>query len=122
MMPWNMNTLAIEAGAFIMKNYNQLKPDSEKIIEQSKQFQEELAQLPGLTILPTSCNFFLVKLNVSTAAQLKTFLIEKYGILIRDASNFSGLTKQHFRLSVQSWQDNQTLIAALKAWFKLKQY
>lgn len=122
MMPWNMNTLAIEAGAYIMDNYKELKPDSEKIIEQSKRFQDELSRLPGLTVLPTSCNFFLVKLHVSTAAGLKSFLMEEYGILIRDASNFKGLTLQHFRLSVQSKQKNRALIAALKAWFNLKQH
>ncbi|HKK81706.1 MAG TPA: histidinol-phosphate transaminase [Prolixibacteraceae bacterium] len=122
MMPWNMNTLAIEAGTFIMNNYEKLKPDTEKIVEESVQFQEELAKLPELTVSPSSCNFFLVKTNIGTAAGLKSFLIENYGILIRDASNFKGLTKQHFRLSVQSQQNNQALIAALKTWFKLKQH
>ncbi len=122
MKPWNMNTLAIEAGAYIMNNYEQLKPDTENIIEQSAQFQIELAKLSELTVFPTSCNFFLVQLHSSTAAELKTFLIKNYGILIRDASNFKGLTNQHFRLSVQSEQNNRALISALKAWFKLKQH
>ncbi|MBN1768582.1 MAG: aminotransferase class I/II-fold pyridoxal phosphate-dependent enzyme [Prolixibacteraceae bacterium] len=121
MMPWNMNTLAIEAGAFIMNNYKKLIPDTEKIIQESKRFQEELSRLPALTVLPTSCNFFLVKTNIGTAAGLKSFLIENYGILIRDASNFKGLSNQHFRLSVQSEQNNRELISALKEWFMLKQ-
>lgn len=122
MMPWNMNTLAIEAGTFIMNNYEKLIPDTEKIIVESKRFQKELSHLPALTVLPTSCNFFLVKTNIGTATGLKSFLIENYGILIRDASNFKGLSGQHFRLSVQSEQNNRALIAALKAWFNLKQH
>jgi threonine-phosphate decarboxylase len=122
MMPWNMNTLAIEAGAYIMNNYEELKPDTENIIEQSAQLQEDLANLPELTVFPTSCNFFLLKTHTGTAAGLKKYLIEEYGILIRSASNFKGLTRQHFRLSVQSQQNNLTLIAALKAWFTLKQH
>ncbi len=113
-----MNTLAIEAGTFIMDNYSQLKPDTENIIEQSVQFQEELARLSEVKVFPTSCNFFLCQLQASTAAELKSFLIKNYGILIRDASNFRGLSRQHFRLSVQSERSNKFLISALKAWFK----
>lgn len=121
MMPWNMNTLAIEAGAYIMEHYNKLKPNTELIIKQSKRFQDELCELPELTVIPSSCNFFMVKLNIGTAKQLKNYLIEKHGILIRDASNFEGLTNQHFRLSVQSEKNNQLLITAIKKWINIKQ-
>jgi threonine-phosphate decarboxylase len=122
MMPWNMNTLAIEAGTFILNNYERLKPDTQNIIEQSAQFQKDLTMLPELTVFPTLCNFFLLKTHTGTAAKLKKHLIEEHGILIRDASNFKGLSKQHFRLSVQSQKNNRALIAALKTWFKQKQH
>jgi len=36
--------------------------------------------------------------------------------LIRDASNFSGLTGRHFRISVQSPDENDLLIEAIGRW------
>ncbi len=68
----------------------------------------------GIVIEPTDCNFLLAQLPDRSASQLKDWLIENYGILIRDASNFEGLTVRHFRVAAQSPEENDKLIEALK--------
>jgi threonine-phosphate decarboxylase len=45
---------------------------------------------------------------------LKKELIKRYGILIRDASNFRGLTNNHFRVAAQSRNKNVELIKAIQ--------
>ena len=111
--PWSVNALAIEAGCFVMQNYDQLLPDSELLCSESKMFQQQLAEISNLEVIPSECNYFLVRLIEGTSAQLKQTLIQNRGILIRSADNFRGLSWQHFRLSVQSFEENQMLIEAL---------
>ena len=57
-----------------------------------------------------------VNLKKGTAADLKQFLLDQYGILIRDASNFRGLDETYLRLSTQKADENQALIEGIKHW------
>ena len=78
----------------------------------------QLRKIDGLEVLPTATTFFLVRLKRGTAAALKEYLMEHHGILIRDASNFRGLDETYFRLSTQRSEENEELIAGIKAWMK----
>ena len=116
-IPWSVNALALEAGSFILDHYDALLPDEVALARESKALQTDLATLPDLEVTPSPTNYFLVRMRRGTAAELKAFLIETRGILIRDASNFRSLTPGHFRLSVQSPEANQALIEGLKDYF-----
>ncbi len=112
--PWTVNVPAQEAGSFVMENYRDLLPDSEALCRESASLQHCLARIPELEVTPSPCNYFLVRLKKGTAAELKTRLIEQHGILIRDASNFRGLTPAHFRLAVQEADKNRMLVNVLR--------
>jgi|AGTN01.3.fsa_nt_gi Histidinol-phosphate/aromatic aminotransferase and cobyric acid decarboxylase len=112
--PWSVNAPALEAGSYVMENYRALLPDSAALCRESAAFQEQLNTLPQLRIIDSPCHFFLACLKRGTAAELKAFLVAHYGLLIRDASNFRGLSPQHFRLSVQDKRRNDELINGLK--------
>ena len=77
----------------------------------------QLSKFDNLEVIPTSTTFFLVRLKKGTAAELKKYLWEKNGILIRDASNFRGLDETYIRLSTQTSAENQILIDAICEWF-----
>lgn len=114
-MPWTVNSLALEAGMYIMDNYQQLMPDETKIERASRAFQNQLKELEDvLKVIPTDCNYCLVKLQGPYAGKLKQFLVDEYGVLIRDASNFRGLNERYIRLAVQSPEHNELLIKGLK--------
>jgi threonine-phosphate decarboxylase len=115
-MPWSVNALAQEAIGFIMTHYRTLLPDTSAILEESQRVQKMLADLPQLQVTPSDCNYFLVETKVSDAADLKHFLLQNHGFLIRDASNFRTLSPQHFRLAVLSPGYNNQLISALQSW------
>lgn len=115
--PWTVNALALEAGGFVMRNYSRLLPDSQALCRESAEFQQQLALVPQLEIVPSRGNYFLVRMKTGTAAHLKSYLIENHGLLIRNADNFRGLSAQHFRLSVQESAMNARLIEALKQYF-----
>lgn len=116
MEPWSVNALALHAGSYIFSDYQQLLPDYELLQQWKAEFVQTLSQLEELEILPSSTHYFLVKLKVGQASDLKKFLVEKYSILIRDASNFEGLNEKYFRLAVQVPKNNQLLIAAIKVY------
>ena len=42
--------------------------------------------------------------------------MDRYSILIRDASNFHTLSPKHFRIAVQTPAENEKLIKALTEW------
>lgn len=115
--PWSVNAMALEAGSFIMENWIKLLPDSASLCAESTQLQQKIATIPQLEVTASPCNFFLVKMKEYTAVELKRFLIDSFGFLIRDASNFRGLTPLHFRISVQEEVWNRQLIEALTLFF-----
>lgn len=108
--PWSVNSMALDAGRYIMDNYNMLTPDLQELTEESLFLQERLSENQLIEVYPSSCNFFLLRLKDKTAKWLKDELIEKSGILIRDASNFRGLDERYFRLSAQTRKANNKLI------------
>ncbi len=114
--PWAVNSLAQEAGCFILGHWNQLAPDARQIQQLSKELQMAVQQIPGFRVCPSNGSFFLIEMIGHPASQLKQFLIEKHGLLIRDAGNFRGMTENFFRISAQSPENNQRLVAALNDW------
>lgn len=117
-MPWSVNALAIEAGKFILDKYAGIYPNIKPILAESFYLQTWLDELSFLDVLNSTCNFFLVKLLKGKSSGLKRFLVEKKGILIRDASNFKGLDESWIRLSVQDPTFNNLLYEGLQEWMK----
>lgn len=114
-MPWSVNQLAVEAGKYL------LTTDSppfclEEYLAETNRLMSELSSIDGLVVLPTNTHFFLCELIKKKAADLKQYLIENHGILIRDAANFRGLDEHFFRLATQSPNENNTLVKAIKEW------
>lgn len=114
--PWTVNTLAMAAGHYIYDYFEDIQPPLAQLLGDKRTFVQELGKLECLEVLESDTHFFLARTLVRNAAQLKDFLIERYGLLIRDAGNFRGLTRQHFRLATQRPADNEKMVNALKEW------
>lgn len=114
-MPWSVNSIAIEAAHYLLDNSSNYVFDAMSLHNQAKILSEEMRNL-GMEVNDTDCNFLLAQLPYGTASQLKSWLIDRYGILIRDASNFERLTDRHFRVAAQTPKENILLINALKEW------
>ncbi|MGL4851920.1 MAG: threonine-phosphate decarboxylase [Phocaeicola sp.] len=114
-MPWSVNQLAIEAGKFLLQALSD-KPNLALLQEETHYLMTQLEKIEGVNLLPTHTHFFLGKLVNRKASALKSYLMETYGILIRDASNFRGLDESYFRLATQSREENNRLVKAIKEW------
>ena len=55
----------------------------------------------------------LVSIEKGTSIDLKHWLLDNYGILIRDASNIRGLDDNYFRVTAQTPEEDDQLVEAL---------
>jgi len=115
LMPWRINTLALEAGKHCFSSRYSDNFNLSALLSESQHIQKRIAQIDGFEPLPSSTSFFLVK-SKAKAAVLKEYLVKNHHILIRDASNFRGLSDYYFRISTQIPAINNYLIEALKTW------
>lgn len=120
-IPWSVNALAIEASKYILIHPAQFTLPIRKWQRETAELIYQLNKLDGLEVLPTATTFFLVRLKVGNAADLKRHLLDNYGILIRDASNFRGLDETYFRISTQRTEENLELVEAIKIWLGQQQ-
>jgi len=114
-MPWSVNALAIEAGLFLLRE-GVRGPAPEALRRETARLAEALRATGAFRPEPTDTHFMLVEMLCGTAAALKERLVREAGILIRDASNFRGLTPRHFRIAAQTPADNDLLIETLEQW------
>ena len=112
--PWTVNTLAIEAGKYLMEHNPKVLPDMHIYLTEAQRLKSELQNIEGLMVMDTFTHYMLVNIDWATSLELKNWLIEHHGILIRDASNFHGLDDHCFRVAAQMPDENDALIAAIK--------
>ena len=115
-MPWNVNSLALQAGEFIFKNYNKILPDFESYFSDAIAIQNEINKLDGFQVIPTNTSYILVRLSQPKASELKSYLVNSHQLLIRNASNFRSLDEHYIRIASQTPEKNALLIKALRSW------
>lgn len=118
--PWSVNSLAIEVGKYIITNYNDLLPQKEKMLSETLAFQWAVTQIRQFTVVPSLCNYFLVQTHHKTASDLKRYLLHNHQMLIRDASNFKGLSPSYFRLATRGTHYNNKFVLAINQWINLQ--
>lgn len=114
-MPWSVSVPAIECGKYLLSHSDSYVIDCRGLHSEALRLADELRKI-GLEVMDTDCNFMLACLPAGTSHELKEWLIYRHGILIRDASNFHGLTERHFRVAAQTREENDLLIYAMKEW------
>lgn len=117
-MPWSVNQLAIEAGYYLLDKGISEKVDIKAYLKEAKRFAKKLASL-DINVLPSDTHFMLAGLRYGYPADLKKYLAEEHGVLIRDASNFKGLPENVFRVATQTPEENDRLVKLIKEWLDL---
>jgi len=112
--PWAMNALSIEAGKFLLKKGKPAVDNLDEYLEETERFRTNLCDIEGLHVFETKTNYMLCELETVKASALKFHLIHEHGMLIRDCSNFYGLSEYFFRVSTQDPEENDALVAAIR--------
>ena len=116
--PWSVNALAIEAGKYLLTHGIPNFPEIHQYLAEAEQLWKKLNALDGVQMFPTDTTFMLGKVSGMTAAELKERLARNYNMLIRDASNFNGLSPYHFRVATQRRDENDMLVEAINTILK----
>ncbi len=111
--PWSVNALALEAGRWIVTHHLPETIERHELWREADRLCNRLRALEGYEVYPSETHFFLIK-TPHRADLLKEYLAREDGLLIRDASNFEGLSPYHIRIATQSPTDNDALLEALK--------
>lgn len=117
-MPWSVNGLAINGANYLLSHIDNYTLDYSTLHLEAIRISEQLKEL-GIKVWDTDCNFILCQLPKGTAEELKQYLIDNAGILIRDASNFESLDKTYFRIAAQSHLANDLLIDNIRQWLNI---
>ena len=112
--PWTVTAIAIEAGKYLLENDPKMIPDLPAYMKEAQRLRQELSAIDGLLVMDTATHYMLVNIDKGTAFDLKQWLIEHYGILIRDASNFRSLDNHCFRVTALTPEKNDLLVEAIK--------
>nr|WP_314667512.1 aminotransferase class I/II-fold pyridoxal phosphate-dependent enzyme [uncultured Porphyromonas sp.] len=118
--PWSVNTLAIEAGKWLLQNKALYEGIEAQLLESSRTLRAQLSAFPWLSIVPTDTHFFIFHFEVSgiTSADLKEWLARERGILVRDATNMGTLGSACIRVASQGEEADQALVDALRDWYQ----
>jgi threonine-phosphate decarboxylase len=116
-LPWSVNALAQAGVQYLMKHkaeVNAFIDRTQKLIEnEKKRFVEKLKNAAGIKLFSSTTSFMLAKsVNRHTAdAICQTLLHER--ILIRNCSNFKGLSNRFIRISLKNSETNLILVEKL---------
>lgn len=104
--PWNISTVAQEAGIAALKEREYVEVGRQLIFQEAAYLKEALTEL-GLKVFPSEANYVFFKgpENFFEACVQK-------GILIRDCSNYPGLSRGYFRIAVKRHEENKLLVNA----------
>lgn len=113
--PWSVNFLAQRIGEALPDEREYAEKTLAWLAEERPWLIRRLERL-GLDVVPSETNYLLAALpgdGAWDAPKLQERLARR-GILIRDASRFTGLDARYFRIAVRLRQENERLLAELE--------
>ena len=111
---WNINSF----GEFYMQIAEKYKKDYAaalvKLRTERARFQQELAGIKGVRVIPSQANYVMVELEegISPKELLKRLLV-RHNLLIKELTTKTN-GRNYLRLAVRDMADNKTLVAAMK--------
>ena len=117
MTPWRLNSLAQAAVAYICAHpleIEQFVNETQRFIKiERNRFVSATQTNPALTVFPTHTSYHLIQLSRRLSAGEVCARFEAERILIRNCSNFFGLSDQYVRMALGYTEVNNHLIGVL---------
>ncbi len=113
--PWNVNTLAQSAGVAGLHDEAYQVTSRRYVAKEREKLSADLNAIPGLVVYPGAANFLLLDINAlkMTATEFVRRMAEN-GVLVRNCTNYPGLTEDYVRVAVRSREENQRLITSIR--------
>lgn len=105
---WNLSVFAQAAGE-AAAGERQYVQETVEAVKRERDYLEKELQKTGIRVYPGSANYLLIFTRIPLGEELL-----KQGILIRDCSNFRGLSKGYYRIAVKQRADNIRLLTEIR--------
>ena len=106
MLPWSVNSIAQVAVLYLMEKRDEvdafIKKSRDFIETERKVFIEKFENTSSIKFFPSTTNFILARLFGNYTADNVCEHMSQYRILIRDCSNFKGLSDRFTRISLKT--------------------
>ena len=120
--PWSVNSLAQSAVGFLLANESLsqafILETQDYVRDEREALMAELRTIAGLRIFPSQASFFLLQLPATHRANDVCRHLRAARILIRDCTNFDGLSGQFIRISVKSPDVNRKCAELLRTYLR----
>jgi threonine-phosphate decarboxylase len=110
--PWSVSVPAQLAGIAALQD-EAYKTRSLLLLAQEKVAMHNQLQQLGFKLFGSRANYIFFQSSIG----LYEFCLKR-GVLIRDCSNYKGLSEGFYRIAVRQQKDNQVLLGILKEWQK----
>ena len=117
--PWPTDSLSIEAGKFLVEYGEPVSAHIRELLNEAERLRSNLRKIEGIRVFETKTTYMMCELAKESTTVLKQYLIKEHGILIRDCSNFYGLSDSFFRVASQTPEENDALVAAIQQFMNL---
>jgi len=115
MISWNVNGVAQKLGMLVLKDTLYLEK-SKRLIRRERNFMvNELKKTTKFSSMPSDVNYFLIDVSDQSSIEVRNYLLNNRGILVRDCSTFTGMGLKYIRVAVKKHMENVILIDALKS-------
>ena len=105
---WNVSTVAQQSGIAATNCGGWLKK-SVKTIKAERERMTRILRSCGINVYPSEANYLLLHTNIDLYERLL-----QRRILIRDCSDYIGLSKGYYRIAVRTRPENDMLLTAIK--------
>lgn len=116
-LPWSVNSLAQVAVLYLMAQATAvaafIESTQEFLEAERKWFTQHLEEASALQLFPSCTSFLLARLPENHRAADICSRLSQERILIRDCSNFKGLSERFIRISLRTHDSNQLLAERL---------
>ena len=113
--PWNVNTLAQAAGCAGLRDRDYQAASVELVAAERLFLESSLAEIPGVRPYPGAVNFILLQIKAAgLTAEEFSLRMAKLGVLVRDCSNYPGLSNEYVRVAVRSRKENERLLKSIR--------
>lgn len=115
-VPWRVNSFAESYAQGAVTDENYIRQTRAYIGSERNFMLTQLSGITDLKVFPSDADYLLLKASEAQFDKLVVTLSER-DILIRDCSNYKGLTKGFFRVAIKSHEANIKLLEGLKEVF-----
>ena len=115
--PWPVNGIALAMAEQLLASPRRYQRWCRRaqawVAREGTWLQQQLAQLPGITPMPSAANFLLIR-SQQSLLPLREALEQRHFILLRDCRSFEGLGENWLRIGLQSRRNNRRIVSAMR--------